>query len=371
MGNAMIELENTPHIEATESGLVFKEGYTEEEHAAAGKSLAKMGEQLQKAGSGWQWAVGDWYNAIPKGHRYKNTRKELCEEVGLPPRTAESCGYVAGVFSDFTARAVEVGFTGFRAVASLPEPQRTALLEQAAAEKWTVVQITAERKRLQQPKAIPGEQSEQQENEEMKGKKHWRMIAVEEGIANINNNRSFPITMGKIDAIDPTVRASGDEAAIRAICKQIYLTENPGAIPKAEAEAEALKADLKPTAQKKLESAVQARVSIELARLRTQYQIELAAGIKAATAAKEAYFAEKEAEIKANLREAYEKKVQADLIFEKAKEYLAGIGSHMTMDEYRLIRGCLHSDRLPEGLKSRFDKASVIFQRLEKTVKTA
>ena len=36
----------------------------------------------------------------------------------------------------------------------------------------------------------------------------------------------------------------------------------------------------------------------------------------------------------------------------------------MTKDEFKLVRGCLKSDRQPEDLRARFDKAYAIFNRL-------
>lgn len=36
----------------------------------------------------------------------------------------------------------------------------------------------------------------------------------------------------------------------------------------------------------------------------------------------------------------------------------------MSIDEFKLIRGCLHADRMPEDLKPRFDKAFVAFNKV-------
>lgn len=44
---------------------------------------------------------------------------------------------------------------------------------------------------------------------------------------------------------------------------------------------------------------------------------------------------------------------------------MAKIDSYMTEDEYRFILNTLHSDRVPEDRKERFDKAFKIFKRLE------
>ena len=42
----------------------------------------------------------------------------------------------------------------------------------------------------------------------------------------------------------------------------------------------------------------------------------------------------------------------------------ADVTTLLTEEEFKLIRGCLHADRVPDDLKARFDKAFVAVNKL-------
>ena len=64
------------------------------------------------------------------------------------------------------------------------------------------------------------------------------------------------------------------------------------------------------------------------------------------------------------------KKLWKESAAEKERFYdlCTGLDGLMTEDEYKLIRGCLHPDRVEDELKPKFGKAFHIFSRLEKSV---
>ena len=74
-------------------------------------------------------------------------------------------------------------------------------------------------------------------------------------------------------------------------------------------------------------------------------------------------------EIKANAEEslAYVREAKAKLRKKEriAASRLKGIPALMTKQEFKMIKGCLHSDRVPDDLKERFNNAFIIFSKLE------
>ena len=121
----------------TNTGLQLPEHFTEDEFFEAGRFLSRV-EQ------GMQWAIGDWYNAIPWGDK-----KAACENAGLNFHAARQCGQVASVFQ-IDARASYLSYTHHRGVASneITTDQRTTLLDQAATNGWSVARLLKERDRL-------------------------------------------------------------------------------------------------------------------------------------------------------------------------------------------------------------------------------
>jgi len=88
-----------------------------------------IGHQLVDVGVGLQWAVGDWYNAIPWGDREK-----ACVEVGLKYSTAKTYGAVAGRIK-MANRMANLSFKHHTIAAheDISKGQRTELLKLALA----------------------------------------------------------------------------------------------------------------------------------------------------------------------------------------------------------------------------------------------
>ena len=121
----------------TNTGLQLPEHFTEDEFFAAGQFLSRV-EQ------GMQWAIGDWYNAIPWGDK-----EAACERAGLNYRTAITYGGIAAKFQ-MSMRIDNCPFFHYQklAVDALTPDQRTALLEQSAKNGWSAVRLAKERDRL-------------------------------------------------------------------------------------------------------------------------------------------------------------------------------------------------------------------------------
>lgn len=102
----------------TNAGLNLPEQYTEAEFFEAGRFLANIEHGLQ-------WAVGDWYNAIPDSY---GDKKAACEKAGLDYKTANTYAKVAFSFKSPT----RVGCLSFAhhqklAIDALDDIQRTKL----------------------------------------------------------------------------------------------------------------------------------------------------------------------------------------------------------------------------------------------------
>jgi len=131
----------------TDTGLVLPAEYTEEQFFEAGRWLAKIEH-------GMQWAIGDWYNAIPWGDK-----EAACNEVGLSYTAARKCASICAVFPNVT-RSNILGFEHHQllAIQQLTDDQRTDLLGKASKnpEDWTVAKLRIERDRLLgRPEKVP------------------------------------------------------------------------------------------------------------------------------------------------------------------------------------------------------------------------
>jgi len=120
-----------------ENGLVLPVNFTEEEFFEAGRCLAKI-EQ------GMQWAIGDWYNAIPWGDKEK-----ACKEAGLSFNSAKQNGLVAELFK-IGERSPILGYTHHLtlAIQDLTDEQRADLLEKARENKWSSAALKHERDKV-------------------------------------------------------------------------------------------------------------------------------------------------------------------------------------------------------------------------------
>jgi len=111
------------------------------------------------------------------------------------------------------------------------------------------------------------------------------------------------------------------------------------------------------TAKIKLEKTIEKATQVRFAEMNLEFEKQLADAIK-----------KKTAELDRLIKDAKLDRQLAKAERDAAIEYRKGIDSHMTMDEFKLVRGCLHPDRQPDDMKDRFGRAFDIFTRLEKTV---
>lgn len=121
----------------TDTGLHLPAVYTEDEFFAAGQFLSKIER-------GTQWAIGDWYNAIPWGDK-----EAACERAGLNYKTAWNCALVSRAFQ-ISLRKENLSFTHHArlAVDALTDQQRAELLGLAAENGWSASRLTKERDRM-------------------------------------------------------------------------------------------------------------------------------------------------------------------------------------------------------------------------------
>jgi hypothetical protein len=104
-------------------------------------------------------------------------------------------------------------------------------------------------------------------------------------------------------------------------------------------------ATLPETAQQKLERLVEAKARIVTAELNAQFQQRVDAQVVESRAAYHQMVEEQKAE-----RDTY-------------RRLIGGLPKLMTQEEYRLIVGCLHSDRQTEAERAKYDKAFAIMRR--------
>jgi len=135
-----------PNVGITDIGLPDISGLDE-------ATFFELGHRLVQAEHGLQWAIGDWYNAIPWGNKEK-----ACVEVGLNYRTAKECGIVSSKFK-MTTRVVILSFKHHRQLvhADIGKGQRTELLRLAvagspakngASKIWSSARLKEERDKL-------------------------------------------------------------------------------------------------------------------------------------------------------------------------------------------------------------------------------
>lgn len=121
----------------TNTGLQLPEHFTEDEFFEAGRWLSRVVQ-------GMQWAIGDWYNAIPWGDK-----EAACEKAGLNYAAARACGSVCSVFPN-VVRHNNLGFEHHKklSIQGLTEEQRIDLLEKSMINNWSSARLTKERDRL-------------------------------------------------------------------------------------------------------------------------------------------------------------------------------------------------------------------------------
>lgn len=112
----------------TDTAYQLREGVSHEE-------WCRVGPMLQKTGRGAMWWIGDWLNYGERkwGERYK----EAIETTGHAYQTLRNAAWVAREFSDLSLRKDKLSWSHHLLLASVPEPRRSALMQQAEAEGWT------------------------------------------------------------------------------------------------------------------------------------------------------------------------------------------------------------------------------------------
>ncbi len=264
----------------TNTGLNLPNDCTEEEFFEAGKFLAKVEH-------GMQWAIGDWYNAIPWSNK-----QAACERAGLGFRSARSYSLSAIAFQQGN-RLPNLSFKHHQMLSltkpgtrrkeneppdfTLSDDQRTDLLKQAEEHKWSSARLVKERDKV----------------------------------------------LGKPEKIQ---------------------------IPDYDAKVETMIADLPKSTSNKVKGIIKNLTN----ELKHRFQDDVERETKERVKAEQARLAD--------LRTS----AQEDK--DRAAARLRSIDGYMTLDEFNLIRNCLHPDRQPEEKKERYGKAFDIFNRLEATV---
>ena len=345
MNNIQV-LEPTNNLSPQEHGLVITGEPTEAE-------WEEMGTKLGRLDKATQWLIGDWYNNIPWGDK-----KVACERVGLNYATARQHAVIASKFEMFT-RVNNCDFNTHKVAASLPTPEeRKEVLDLAAAEGWSVKDMREEVK-SRKPNPVP-----------TKPRHSWQKIAEEAGVLIIGSGGNRQVVKQKLVDLTGNADITNKDHAddLRKACVELKLKESPE-----------FKEKLKETVEEKEETINKLADTLSNARkkefetfldytsqaIEEEFALEKAERI--ATAKEQVERELKEAkEAKA---EAYEFKRKAKELFKRANAKMQTIDAYMTKDEFKLIRGCLHSDREQDpALKARMDKAIIIFNRLEEQV---
>lgn len=101
----------------------------------------KVGERLSSIDKGLQWAIGDWYNAIPWGDK-----AAACERAGLNYDTARTYGVVASAFKIDTRVSI-LAFKHHQMLthSDLTKTDRKRLLKKAEVEGMSSAKLKHER----------------------------------------------------------------------------------------------------------------------------------------------------------------------------------------------------------------------------------
>ena len=118
----------------TDKGLNLPSDITEDQFFEAGRFLARIER-------GMQWAIGDWYNAIPWGDK-----EAACERAGLNYNSASKYAVVCDTFP-ILHRMQNLGFAHHQilAIQALTQDKRLDLLEESKKNEWTAARLKKER----------------------------------------------------------------------------------------------------------------------------------------------------------------------------------------------------------------------------------
>ena len=122
--------------EVTDHGIVFPENISEQEFFDTGRKLSNMEKGLQ-------WAIGDWYLAIPWGDK-----QAACKEAGLNYKTAQKCGQVCGSFQMPHRCGISFKHHFMLSVGDLSKDQKNGLLLEAETSGWSSKKLADERDKV-------------------------------------------------------------------------------------------------------------------------------------------------------------------------------------------------------------------------------
>jgi hypothetical protein len=98
----------------------------------------EAGRTLSKVARASKWWIGDWLRyGEEKAYISKGKYDRAVAATGIPRRTLQQYSWVAGAYES-SRRREDLTFRHHTEAAALPEPERSALLEQAAKAKWSV-----------------------------------------------------------------------------------------------------------------------------------------------------------------------------------------------------------------------------------------
>jgi hypothetical protein len=120
----------------TDHGLNLPDNMTEAEFFGVGQMLGNIER-------GVQWAIGDWYNAIPWGDKVA-----ACDKVGINPKTARDYASICATFKMSTRGDISFKHHRMVAIDDLTEAQRKQLLRDAARHGWSAKALVEERDKL-------------------------------------------------------------------------------------------------------------------------------------------------------------------------------------------------------------------------------
>ena len=298
----------------TDVGLVIPEDVSEDDFFDYGSKL----RTLERA---TQWYIGDWYNAIRWGDK-----PAACKKAGLNYTTAKVFGSICQRFQMLSRNNI-LTFNHHKAIAALPEEERTTLLQQASEEKLSVAKM----KLLIAPK------------EDELGY-NFEREAIEAGMIKAGSGGSIAKLKKKVELIDPEAQKLKDVYRLRAAFNQIRDNVTP---------IEAIRAEIKTLpepAQKKL-----ARLEATL-----MHQLEADFMRRVWEKAREMI-----PEVVAHYEEA-EQKATAE--FRNYATRKQGIKPHLTEADYRFLRQTIAPDRYPPEYQDKLTKAAVIINQFDKYV---
>lgn len=192
----------------------------------------------------------------------------------------------------------------------------------------------------------------------------WQRVAADEGVAVLTSGTVRTDIRHRLQAIDPdpALLEPEHETQLRAALVKLRAQD----VPEVSAAVVTAARETVPESQrvrydKAIARATAALTGAHEARMRAlqeSYEQAVNAGI-------EARLAQAFADERRRLAEAIERNTRAMEEFLTRRD---GIKRALTKAEWKYIRGCLHSDHLPDEWRARFDEAFKIFNRLESYV---